>query len=73
MKDGKRGKAGVLTGTEGVIIRRGQDTTQDAHAQTHATLKNTQTNISKQLHKQSMTERFSIGLPVGVADMHQYT
>lgn len=49
------------------------DVTQDAHAQTHVILKNTQTNISKnQLHKQSMHERFSIGLSVGVGDMHQY-
>lgn len=38
----------------------------DAHVQTHATLKNTQ------LHKRSMDERISIGLPVGAADMYQY-
>lgn len=35
----------------------------DARAQTHATL--------QELHKQSMDERFSIGLPVSV-DMRQY-
>lgn len=35
-------------------------------------MKNMQTNVSKkQLHNQSIDDSFSVGLPVGVVDMHQ--